>query len=151
MSLSEAKKLFIQEFSGILMPWGMPQSMGRVFAYLMTQSAPVSLDRIAEDLELSKTSAWNITRDMVNFGHATRHSMPGSKQALFSLSKDFATPLVKMTELLGHAAMLLNQCAESIDETALVDGLQQRADFYSAIQNAIGTAIRENNSRLQQS
>ena len=70
---------FAQDIAALLAPWGISQSMGRVFGYLLLQREPVSLERIAQDLELSKTSAWKMAQDLANCGHAERQRVAGRR------------------------------------------------------------------------
>src|SRR6266702_3529718 len=55
-SLTADKRGFIDEFASLLAPWGMPQTAARLYGYLLLSAVPVSLDRIATDLQVSKSS-----------------------------------------------------------------------------------------------
>jgi len=121
----------------------MPLNMGRVFAYLILQKDPVSLETIAEDLELSKTSAWNMTRDLTQFGHAKRHGMAGSKQALYSISSDYTTPLMKQNELLRSIGLLLQKQSRLIEDKSHAKDIKNRGNFYKTIQEKLNSAIEE--------
>src|SRR3546814_11029243 len=56
-ALSKDQHRFIDDVAALFMHWGMPQTEARLNAYLMLCAAPVSLDRIAEDLQMAKSSA----------------------------------------------------------------------------------------------
>lgn len=145
MPLSQDQKGFIQEYSMLLQPWGMPINMGRVFAYLLLQKEPVSLEEIAANLELSKTSAWNMTRDLTQFGHAKRHSVAGSKQALFAISSDYTTPLLKQNELLKNIGQLLQQQAKLTGDKEHAKDLRTRGAFYKTVQETLNKTIESLN------
>ncbi len=140
-ALSSAQTRFIDEFAALYVTRGMPQNMGRLFGYLMLQPDPVPMDKIAADLALSKTSVWNLTRELVNAGHATRHGVTGSKQALYALSDDFTTPIEKMCDLLCATGMLLENGAETFAPPEVAEKLQQRSAFYFALQQALANAV----------
>jgi len=74
---------FIDHVSALLGPWGMPQTTGRVYGYLLLQTEPVSLDQIAEELHLSKSTTSVSARQLVDSRLAKRHGVRSSKRILF--------------------------------------------------------------------
>ncbi|MGB8365886.1 MAG: hypothetical protein WCE20_15380, partial [Rhizomicrobium sp.] len=56
-NLGEAERRFIEEITSLFEPWGMARSVGRFYGYLMLCDAPVSLEKIAADLQMSKSGA----------------------------------------------------------------------------------------------
>lgn len=138
---------FIQEFSALLAPWGLPPSAGRVYGYLLLQQEPVSLDQIAVDLNISKAGTWSVAREMESFGHIRRYSVPGSKRALFAPSDNFALPIAKQASLLGEMGTLLYRCASTVATEGAASQLEERAQFYQAVQQAMIDKISELNAQ----
>src|SRR5438309_1495008 len=55
---------FLEDMGQLMVAWGIPRNTGRIYAYLLLQSAPAGLDRIAEDLEMGKSGASVATRQL---------------------------------------------------------------------------------------
>lgn len=147
---SEAQYQFIEQFSSLLAPWGLPPSAGRVYGYLLLHQTPISLDQIAADLEISKAGTWNVAKELESFGHIRRYSVPGSKRALYAPSGNFAQAIAKQAALLGEMSALLEDCASHTATQQAAPKLQEQAHFYQAIQQAMASTIDEFNGQKDQ-
>ena len=145
-SLSDKEKQFIEQYAALLAPRGLSPSAGRVYAYLLLRQAPVSVDQISIDLEMSRVGAWNSVRNLETSEHVSRHSVPGSKRALYSSSKNFGAPLLKQATLLGEMSTLLGDFAENNAVGGVATELQDRASFYLAIQRVMQEEIASLNA-----
>jgi len=74
---------FLEDMGQLMVAWGIPRNTGRIYAYLLLQSAPAGLDRIAEDLEMGKSGASVATRQLVQFGLARASGERGSRRVLY--------------------------------------------------------------------
>ena len=146
-SIQDSEKQFILEIASLLGTWGLPSSSGRFFAYLLLRKAPIGLDEIAADLEMSKAGAWNAGRLLERYGHVRRYSTSGSKRALYAVSDNFSTPAVAQTALLEEFEKLLKNYAETIAAGEVAEQLQARAEFLFLLRSSMRVAIEEWNSR----
>jgi len=74
---------FIEDMGQHMVGWGLPRNTGRVYAYLLLQDEPVSLDRMVADLEIAKSGASVATRQLVQFGMARASGQRGSRRVLY--------------------------------------------------------------------
>src|SRR5207244_11454935 len=82
--LSAAERRFVDDIARLLVPWGVPQTAARLYGYLLLCPEPVSLDRIAADLEVSKSSASVAARLLEMYTLARRHGERGSRHLLLA-------------------------------------------------------------------
>jgi len=146
-SLKDGENQFILEIASLLATWGLPSSSGRFFAYLLLRKAPIGLDEVAVDLEMSKAGAWNAARLLERYGHVRRYGTSGSKRALYAVSDNFTSPAVAQTALLEDFEKLLKNFAETIAAGEVADQLRARAEFLFLLRSSMRMAIEEWNSR----
>ena len=128
---------FMDEFASLMMPWGWPRNVGRMYGYLLLCAEPVTLDKIAADLRIAKSNASVAARTLEQFGNARRHSEPGSKRIYYSAPDTLAGPFASKADLLSRIVRLLeaNDAIGRTDEVnARLDGM---ADFYRDMRAAI--------------
>lgn len=77
---------FIERFGLLAEEDGMPRIAGRIFALLMLTEDPVTLDEIAEELQVSKASASTNTRLLDRIGILERTTKPGDRRTFYQLS-----------------------------------------------------------------
>jgi hypothetical protein len=142
-SLTADKRGFIDEFASLLAPWGMPQTAARLYGYLLLSAVPVSLDRIASDLEVSKSSACVAARLLEVHMLASRHGERGSKRVLYTASDNYAQLFSAQSSLLGSLAGLMRHRASTVASGAAFSRLNEMAEFYLSVCEAIETSIRE--------
>ncbi|HEY7199159.1 MAG TPA: transcriptional regulator, partial [Candidatus Dormibacteraeota bacterium] len=74
--------------------WGLPPNTGRIWAYLLLQPGPASLDEIAGELGIAKSGASVGSRQLVQLGLARGMGERGSRrlryEALHNLEAIFA-------------------------------------------------------------
>jgi DNA-binding transcriptional regulator GbsR (MarR family) len=92
--------------------WGLPPNTGRIWAYLLLQPGPASLDEIAGELGIAKSGASVGSRQLVQLGLARGMGERGSRrlryEALHNLEAIFAArnaSLVTFLERLRLAEM----------------------------------------------
>jgi DNA-binding transcriptional regulator GbsR (MarR family) len=101
--MSEAQMVFIEDMGQLMVGWGIPRNTGRIYAYLLLQRAPATLDDIATDLSIAKSGASVASRQLAHLGLARVVGQPGSRrvlyEALYNLESIFAARAAQMNEL----------------------------------------------------
>lgn len=133
---------FIENTARLLVPWGVPQAAARLYGYLLLCSEPVSLDRITADLRISKSSASVAGRLLETYRLVQRHGEPGSKRALYAVSDNYEGTLTERNRLLDALADLLKNGAAIATSKAARARLDEMADFYLAIRQAMETTLK---------
>mgnify|MGYP006366056743 FL=1 len=142
-SVSPEQGRFIDDVASLLVPWGMPQTMGRIYGYLLLSTIPLGLDRIAADLEISRSSASVAARLLEKHTLVRRHGERGSKRVLYSVSDNFAGLFSERGVMLGALGALLQGRAAVVASGAAATRLQAMSRFYLAMREAMEAAIRE--------
>jgi DNA-binding transcriptional regulator GbsR (MarR family) len=140
--LGSAERRFIEDVARLLMPWGVPQTAARLYGYLLLSAEPVSLDRITNDLEISKSSASVAARLLEQYTLARRHGERGSKRALYGVSENYEGMLTEQNRLLDALAALLRTGATTAASETTRDRLEEMAVFYLAIREAMESALQ---------
>jgi HTH-type transcriptional regulator, osmoprotectant uptake regulator len=139
---TEAKRRFIEDVARLLAPWGVPQTAARLYGYLLLSAEPVSLDRIATDLEISKSSASVAARLLEQYTLARRHGERGSKRALYEASDNYEGMLTDQNRLLNALADLLRSGAGAASSKTTRDRLEEMARFYLVTRQAMESALQ---------
>jgi len=132
---------FVEEMARLLTPWGVPPVAARLFGYLLLCPGPASLDQITEDLGISKSSASMAARLLESYTLARRHSEPGTKRALYAATDDYETMIRQQNRLLEALAGQLDIGADIAASKAVSIRLQEMADFYLTMRNAMEDAV----------
>lgn len=148
-SLTEDEQYFIGQVSQLLAQRGLSPSAGRVYGYLLLRQAPVSVDQIAVDLELSRVGAWNAARNLEGGGHILRQTVPGSKRALYKASDNFGAPMLAMAQVLGQMGDLLEHGSVRLVSGNEAVQLKERADFYHAVEGLMKEKIATLNAQRE--
>lgn len=146
-TLSDGERHFIDTIASLLTPWGMAPLMARVYGYLLLNEEPVSLDRIAIDLQISKVGAWKAARALEEFGHVHRYGAPGSKRAYYGPTDSFETPMIKQSTLLAALGRLMQTGASTIASGDAAVRLKKMSRFYLAMRKAMEVTIKELHTR----
>lgn len=119
----------------------MPQTAARLYGYLLLSPDPVSLDQIAADLEISKSSASVASRLLEAYMLARRRGERASKRALYEASDNYQGMLVEQNRLLGAMADLLRKNTAAAGRAGA--RLQGMADFYQVMRQATEAALAQ--------
>ena len=128
---------FIDHVSALLGPWGMPQTTGRVYGYLLLQTEPVSLDQIAEELHLSKSTTSVSARQLVDSRLAKRHGVRSSKRILFSATDKYDELYAAHCVLLGEISTLMKNAADDVAVGSASRRLKDMSRFLIQIRKTI--------------
>ena len=141
--LTKEQRDFIGELATMLMHWNIPANAARLYAYLQLQEAPVSLDTIAADLEVSKSNACAAAKMLETAGNIRRLNERGSKRIFYVAGEDLGTPLRRQTEVYGMMSALIAERTTQVAKGEAQDRLVKLAAFHRDLQEAMeGVIIR---------
>ncbi len=140
--LHEVQRRFMEDVARLLVPWGVPQAAARLYGYLLLSAEPVSLDRITEELEISKSSASVAARLLEQYTLVRRLGERGSKRALYEVSDNYEGMLTAQNRLLEALAELLRGGAGTVASGSAGNRLKEMAEFYLLTRDAMETVLR---------
>ena len=85
---AQARRRFVDALGHLYGHFGLSLTFGRAFALLLLLDQPISLDELAQQLEVSKSAVSVATRDLERAGVAHRVTQPGSRRVLYEASDD---------------------------------------------------------------
>lgn len=141
-ALTDPQLRFIDDVARLFVPWGVPQTAARIYGYLILCEEPVSLDRIAADLKVSKSSASVGARLLEQYTLARRQSVRGSRRILYELSDAYAEMLAGQNRMLSDLTDLLRRGKPLTRSETTRSRLEEMAEFYTVTREAMAT-VRE--------
>jgi DNA-binding transcriptional regulator GbsR (MarR family) len=127
--LTEDQHHFIEDMGQHMVGWGIPRNTGRIYAYLLLQDGPASLDQIAADLEVAKSGVSVGARQLVSFGMVRAIGERGSRRVLYaglySLEAIFAARSANAVDLQAR----LRQGAEASPPGSSRERLEEMAEM----------------------
>lgn len=144
--LREDELRFIDEVAALLAPRGMPTSAGRVYGYVLLNEAPVSLDQIAAQLDMSKGGAWNAAKTLERCGQVRRYGERGSKRALYGPTENYDAAMLEQSALMGAMGALMEESAKITSSGRVAGRLRDMARFHLTMREIIEAGIRELNA-----
>jgi biotin operon repressor len=144
--LSEDERRFIDEVAALLAPRGMPTSAGRVYGYVLLNEAPVSLEQIAAQLDMSKGGAWTAAKTLERCGQVRRYGERGSKRALYGPTENYDAAMLEQSALMGAMGALMQESA-ALRSGRVARRLEEMAGFYLGMRETIEAGIRELSAR----
>src|SRR5512133_3443583 len=88
---AEAVQRFVEAWGAMGSLWGINRSVARVHALLMASEEPISLDEIAERLQISKGNASMSLRELRTFGVVRQVEAPGDRRDFYVTEPDVWT------------------------------------------------------------
>lgn len=146
-NLTEDQYLFVEEIASLLTSRGMPQTASRLYGYLLLHDEPVSLDKITQDLEVSKSSASVAARMLEQYMLARRHGERGSKRVLYSASETYDGLIADQSFLLGQMGQLIERRTPEVAGGMVAKRLNGMSDFYLSMQAAIDGTVQQHNAK----
>ena len=143
----QSRERFIQGMAELLVPLGVPQTAARLYGYLLLSEPPVSLDRIAADLEISKSTASVAAHLLEMYTLVRRSGQRGTRRVLFEPSEDYSGMINAQKRALEQLAAVLKQGAQSSSSRKTRERLRTMAEFYLVNRNAMEVAQKEWSAR----
>jgi len=150
---SRTRQDFISAAGNLCRRLGFPRSVGQIYGLLFFSAQPLSLDEIAEQLEISKASASTGARQLVNWGAIQQVWVPGDRRDFFRLASDPANMLIEvyrefLKPRLRGAGKRLAAMMEGLQEDLAEGGLsehefdvcRQRLEHLSKLQSKLQSA-----------
>ena len=120
-TLDEARAVFIEGMGAASATSGvLSQLQGRIFAVLFLEDRPLSLDQIAEALQLSKSNISINIRGLVEWHLVRRVSVPNSRKDHYEAASDFWRVMQEIME--RRFRWNIRQVIATCDETARTAG-----------------------------
>lgn len=86
--LSAAEATFIDDLAQVYERYGLSLTFGRLLGLLLLSDDPLSLDDIAERLQISKSGASVAARELQRAGVLRRVTTPGSRRLVYEATDD---------------------------------------------------------------
>jgi predicted transcriptional regulator len=147
--LTDEQHRFIEDLGRFMATYGVAATSGRMIAYLLLNDRPVSLDQMAADLEISKSTASVAARQVELFGLARRIGQRGSRRVLYEAVRD---PEVLMTASLNETIQflaLLRRGAEAAPPGPVREQLQGMVEMYQPMADGLEELVRQLRARRQ--
>ena len=109
-----ARRRFVDAMGAFFTRYGAAATVGRVFALLLTNDDPLSLDDIAAQLGISKSGTSVATRDLERLGLVHRQIVSGTRRILFEAHDDMAALFDAQFQRLHVQRTLFAQGAELV-------------------------------------
>ncbi|NUP06039.1 MAG: hypothetical protein HOW73_08270 [Polyangiaceae bacterium] len=139
---AEADGRFIEEVARLLVPWGVPQTAARIYGRLVLSAEPVSLDQLAIDLEVSKSSASVAARTLETYRMVRRHSVRGSRRVLYEVSDSYERLLIEQGRVMVAMGDLLRGQARKTSSRTARERLKEMAEFYEVVRESMESALQ---------
>jgi DNA-binding transcriptional regulator GbsR (MarR family) len=137
------QRRFIDDMAVLLAPWGMQPGTASLYAYLLICDEPVSLDAIAANLGMAKSSASVAARALEQFGLARRHAERGTKRVRYGASDSYSGFLISQARLLDEIGRLAESRARSVATGETLRKLRYLGSFHRKIAATIVGRIDE--------
>ena len=141
--LDPGARRFIEDVARLFMSRGVPQAAARLAGYLLLSGEPVNLDRIAAELEISKSSASVAARLLEKYGLARRLGERGTKRALYEIADTYEEMMAEQNQLLRALEELLLTGTDVAASPAARRRMTEMAAFYATVRQAMESTIRD--------
>ena len=145
--LSAEQLRFIDDLAALLSAWSISTNAARLYGYLQITNAPVSLEEIARDLEISRSHAHTAAKMLEDHGNARGIATRGSRRILYVCGDDPGTPLRKQILTLGRMSALIASRALEVAEGPATDRLVRLASFHKKLQEAMEAVVGSGRAR----
>ncbi|WP_374533579.1 GbsR/MarR family transcriptional regulator [Phenylobacterium sp.] len=131
---------FIEDVARQLTPLGVPAVAARLYGYLLLAPEPVSLDAIAADLQVARSTAFVAARLLEQYMLARRIGQRGTKRVLYEASDNYEAMLVAQNRLLENLAEVFDR-GSGVAAAPARERLVEVAEFYRVIRRAMDEAL----------
>ena len=114
-SLDEIKENFVQGLSQVSQFWGLPKSMGAIFAVLYLSPSAIGLDELVEKTGFTKGAISTSVRTLARMGLVHRQSKLGDRKDYYIAESDFYK--VVRSILKGRENSEFDRALASVKET----------------------------------
>ena len=136
--LEEIKANFTQGLSQISQFWGLPKSMGAIFAVLYLSPIALSLDEIVEETAFTKGAISTSVRTLARMGLVHRQSKLGDRKDYYVAESDFYK--VVRSILNGRENNEFSRAIDSVEQTLVelqASPTQERSEEWDFAENRV--------------
>ncbi len=90
---------FLDRFSAMMEPEGLPRPAGRMLGLLFAEGGELTAEQLAERLQISRSNVSTTVRVLESLGVVERTRRPGERQDLFRLPPDPFVPMLRASVL----------------------------------------------------
>lgn len=162
--LIKARENFVQGMSRISDFWGFPRAMGAIYGAIYLSPAPLSLDEIVEQVNVTKGAVSTHVRTLERLGMVHKQIRLGDRKDYYEAEADFWKIIkgVLREREQSEFDLALNTVSESLDMvkeadpfesdaemaafyTERMEGMQQ---FFNNLDNIVATLLAVDETRL---
>jgi DNA-binding transcriptional regulator GbsR (MarR family) len=140
---------FVEAWGAMGALWGINRSVARVHALLMATEAPLSLDEIAEKLQISKGNASMSLRELRTFGVVRQVEAPGDRRDFYVTEPDVWTMFFRI--LRERKRREFDPALEAIHRLLAQPGargevlgrLQQMAELLTTVEGVVNRFLKD--------
>jgi len=137
--MNVTQRHFVDDMGQQMVSWGLARTTGRIYAYLLLQSAPVSLDQIARDLQVAKSGASVSTRHLMGYGLARSSGEVGTRRLRYAANYDLETVLAARTKQLQD---FIDRLQEGTAAATAAEPKRQMRHMTAALEAAMAEIAR---------
>jgi DNA-binding transcriptional regulator GbsR (MarR family) len=146
---NETVQRFVEAWGAMGSLWGINRSVARVHALLMANEEPISLDEIADRLQISKGNASMCLRELRTFGVVRQVEVPGDRRDFYVTEPDVWTMFFRILRErkrreFDPALEAIQQLVEAPGATGAVrDRLEQMADLLTTMEGVASRFLKD--------
>jgi HTH-type transcriptional regulator, glycine betaine synthesis regulator len=140
---------FVEAWGAMGSLWGVNRSVARVHALLMANEEPLSLDEIADQLQISKGNASMSLRELRTFGVVRQVEVPGDRRDFYVTEPDVWTMFFRILRErkrreFDPALEAIHRLAEAPGASGAVRGrLEQMADLLTTMDGVASRFLKD--------
>jgi DNA-binding transcriptional regulator GbsR (MarR family) len=146
--MTEAQVTFIEDMGQLMSGWGIPRNTGRIYAFLLLQHDPASLDDIVVALGVAKSGASVAARQLAQFGLARAVGQSGTRRVLYEAFYSIESIIAARSGQLRDLQSRLRQGARAAPAGQGRQKLQMMADWSEAFADEMPLLARRLGRRL---
>jgi predicted transcriptional regulator len=144
----DARRRYVDDTGQMFARYGLALTVGRLFGLLLVSDDPMSLDDIATQLRVGKSSASVAARDLERLGVARRLHTHGSRRVLYTVNEDMDPTFEAALAQIRDGLAILRRGEPVVGEGKAKDRLRLMAEFYEFwLEETIRLADRWKNRR----
>lgn len=140
---SDVVRQFVEAWGAMGSLWGINRSVARVHALLMANEEPLSLDEIADQLQMSKGNASMSLRELRTFGVVRQVEVPGDRRDFYVTEPDVWTMFFRIIRErkrreFDPALEAIHRLVDAPGATGAVRGrLEQMANLVTTVEGVV--------------
>src|SRR5690606_4824998 len=110
--VTPGEETFVERMGRHFESEGIPRIGGRLYGFLLLRAEPCSLDALADELRVSKTSVSTNARMLEQWGMIVRVTRPGDRRDYYEAAPDQTRTLEIRLQKIRDMSVLLGEAAE---------------------------------------